>query len=337
MRHSASSAEQDFLSRLMGDIPMEKGAVDLDPGSIEALGIPSVSPGFLDELEGQASSIKEPAAADEEPEEEQAAAAAPAAQQVQPVEVEGFDRTDHPPELEEGEEPAAEPELPSRSTFGRIFTDKRASPIKILEVLTSRYGTEWTDWEPDTLWWSLRRDFGPVGEIARNKIGALRLAATTDVPWLDWDVFEDSGLSWNDVVPIIGTFQPMTPMQTAFAVTVLHGIRADEAFDPEVKAYIAAILEDAGWVYAPAEYFDGAQELLDRRVWLVGFRQQVAQAWEKLKDVDPTSVDWNYDNPLDVHILKLMTVKYYIQERQALRDKVLAGTTSSSTVQPPVP
>src|SRR5690606_7925038 len=115
--------------------------------------------------------------------------------------------------------------------------------------------------------------------------GALRVAVTTDLPWLDWDVFEDSGLTWNDTIPIIGAFQPMTPAQTAFTVQILRAIRSDEPFDTEVKAYIAAILEEHGFVYAPKEYFDGAQELLDRKVWLAGFRQQVAMAWERIKDV----------------------------------------------------
>src|SRR5690606_15858251 len=129
------------------------------------------------------------------------------------MDVAGFDPDDPPPAEEET---LPQPELPNRTTHGKLFTNKRAHPLQILDVLTARYGTEWTEWEPETLWWALRRDFGPVGELARNKIGALRVAVTTDLPWLDWDVFEDSGLTWNDTIPIIGAFQPMTPAQTAF-------------------------------------------------------------------------------------------------------------------------
>ncbi len=347
MRRKADRAEENFLSVLMGDASMDKVAVDLDPETAAALGIQTVSPSILDQLETSATEPSAPAqnasGADQQieaPQQEEEPQ-----QRLQPaqdasasdVNVDAFDRTDAPPVIDENEEAPPEPELPTRSSHGRLFSDKRSHPIQILETLTMRYGTHWAEWEPDTLWWALRRDFGPVGEITRDKIGALRVAATTDTPWLDWDVFEDSGLAWNDIVPIIGAFQPMTPMQAAFAVHVLHGIRPDESFNNEVKAYIAAILDQDGWAFAPEEYFDGAQELLDRKVWLVGFKQQVMDAWEKLKDVDPTTIEWNYNNPLDVHILKLMTVRHYVAERDAIREKVPGASTSSSTVQPPVP
>lgn len=333
MRHTATTADQNFLGILLGDVAVEKTAVDLDPEVADALGIPSVSPSTLDQLEGNAASPASPPPAASEAEQLELAPPEPAAPPAETVDIEGFDPVDAPPVEEE---PATEPPLPSRATHGRLFTDKRAHPLQMLEVLTNRYGTEWADWESATLWWAIRRDFGPVGEVARNKVMALRMAATTDVPWLDWDVFEDSGLAWNDIVPVIGTFQPMTPMQTAFAVQVLHGIRSNEPFDAEVKAYIAAILDDNGWVYAPFEYFDNAQELLDRKVWLVGLRQQVKQAWEKIKDVDPSQIEWR-DHPLDIHLLKLMVVKQYVDGRNALRSLPIGPSAASSTTAPPVP
>lgn len=312
---------------------MSKNAVDLEPDVAESLGIQTVSPAILDQLEREAAG-----AANESPEEQEATPNEPVAEQqpaAEPMAVESFDRIDEEPQPD-GEQ-AVEPELPNRVTHGKLFTDKRAHPLQILDTLTMRYGTEWTNWESATLWWALRRDFGPVGDVARNKIMALRIAVGTDMPWLDWDVFEDSGLAWNDIVPMIGQFQPMTPMQMAFAVHILKEIRSDEIFDAEVKAYIAALLEEHGWVYAPEEFFDGAQELMDRRVWLVGFKQEVMKAWERVRNVDPTAIDWRPDNPLDIHLLKLVVVKRYVDERNAMRQGIPGTSASSSTVSPPVP
>lgn len=319
----------------MGDEPMDKNAVDLEPDVAEQLGIQTVSPSILEQLERSATTpTQEPPAEAELANDDGAAIAEPPVEPMQPEEVGTFERTDEPPV---DEDMAPEPELPNRSTHGRLFSDKRAHPLQLLDTLTMRYATDWAGWESDTLWWALRRDFGPVGEIARNKIMALRVAATTDMPWLDWDIFEDSGLAWNDIVPLIGQFQPMTPMQMAFTVHILKEIRSDELFDAEVKAYIAALLEDHGWVYAPEEYFDGAQELMDRRVWLVGFKQDVATAWEKVKDLDPASIEWRPDNALDIHLLKLLVVKHYVEERNTLRQSVPGAAAYSSTVSPPVP
>jgi hypothetical protein len=328
LRHKTDKTEQNFFDAFMSDEPMNKAAIDLDPSVADALGIPTVSPMDLDDLENGASTAETAPQSDAD---QPALDEQPAADSM---DVGAFDAVDLPPA---DEEDVPQPELPTRTTHGRLFGNKRASPLQILDVLTMRYNTEWSDWESDTLWWALRRDFGPVGELTRNKIGALRVAVTSDAPWLDWDVFEDCGLAWNDVTPIIGAFQPMTPMQMAFAVSVLHEIRSDEQFDTEVKAYIASILEDNGWVFAPPEFFDGAQELLDRKVWLVGFRQQVMAAWERVKDVDPSKIEWDYNSPLDIHLLKLLTVKHYVAERAALREKVPGMPTSTSTAQPPVP
>jgi hypothetical protein len=200
-----------------------------------------------------------------------------------------------------------------------------------------RYQEEWVEWEPETLWWALRRDFGPVGEVSRNKIMALRLAATTDAPWLDWDTFENCSLAWNDIIPLFGAYQPVTPAQAAFGVHVLRAIRGDEQFSWEVRVYIAATLEEHGFVYAPEEFFDGAQEVIDRKLWLHGFKSELASAWEKVREIDPQTIEWDEANPLHVHLVKLAVVHRYLLEREAIREKVPGGNSSSRAVSPPVP
>ena len=361
--YTANDAELSFFGTLQGE-PLDKDAAELSPETLEGLNIPSVSPRVLDQLEAEAKGLIEPAPAPPEksgppptekpipprrpapptkPTEEPIpprrpapaaeAEAAPTEEPAEEVEVEQFSREDLPPEAPE---PAA-PELPSRATHGRLFSDKRAHPIQLLNVLTLRYKTDWAKWEPDTLWWALRRDFGPVGNVNRNKIGALRVAVTTDVPWLDWDVFEDSGLAWNDIVPVIGTMQPMTPMQVALTVQVLRAIRPDEEFGHEVKAYIAAVLDEHGFVYAPENFFANAQELLDRKQWLMGLKSDVESGWKLIKDIDPTEIEWNPEIPMDIHLLKLAVVHRYLAEREALREAAPGFAATSSTATPPVP
>jgi hypothetical protein len=312
---------------MLGEGPVEKRAVELNPDTAAALGGPS--PEQLDQLEQAAASSPPPASDDEQ-------VATPDAAPTEAPPVDGFDRVDEEPDPDD-ESLAAAPELPSRMTHGKLFTDKRAHPLQLLDVLTLRYKTAWADWEPETLWWALRRDFGPVGDLVRNKIMALRVAVTTDTPWLDWDNFEDVGLTFNDVVPVIGQFQPMNSMQMAFAVDVLREIRSDETFDDEVKAYIAALLEEGGWVYAPEEYFGPAQELLDRRVWMLTLKDQIQTTWEHVQNVDPATIEWREDNPVDVQVLRLFAVKRYLQERAHLRVSVPGAPATASTASPPVP
>lgn len=340
-RHAPNTAERGFFAAILEDGPLVKRAVDLEPDTAAVLGVQSVSPSTLKGLESQVAQAAPPPPEPPEPDDvatdEEADSADQAAleQAASSVELPGFDRTDAEPEPESEAPP--EPPLPSRLTHGRLFTDKRSHPIQIYEVLCMRYGEEWAEWEPETLWWALRRDFGPVGEVTRNKIMALRLAATSDAPWLDWDTFENSTLAWNDVIPLFGAYQPVTPAQAAFGVQVLRAVRADEEFRWEVKAYIAASLEDNGFVYAPREWFDGAQDVIDRKMWLIGFKTAVADAWEKIRDVDPQNIEWDDSNPVHVHLLKLAVIHRYLLEREALREKVPGGGSSSRAISPPVP
>lgn len=348
MRFNPNDAEKEFAKLLLGDGP-QKVAAELQPETADLLGIPSVSPRTLNQLEqgaaqqtaaeadpGERQEIPEEQLPPEEPAPQQQAA--PAGQPPQPpVEEPSSDFDQEPAPDEEDEDALSEPELPSRMTHGSLFSSKRAHPLQMFEVLNMRYEAKWGEWESETLFWALRRDFGPVGDLSRNKVQALRLAATTDMTWLDWDVFEDSGLAWNDVIPIIGKFQPMSPAQTAFAVEVLRGIRDDEEFSHEVNTYIAAILVDHGYVYAPEGFFAGAQDIISKsREDLLPLQVEVQRAWEGSRETDPSTIQWDPENPVDVHVLKLHAVQRYLSDRDTLRSKV-SGTSVPATAAPPIP
>lgn len=312
MRYDANKAEVGFFSALAGQGSITKEAAEADSEVRDFLGIKAVSPQVLKRLESQAS--------EDDEEEPQVDIGSPELEDVQPVAAK-----------------AVEPPLPSRETHGKLFTQVRSHPVQILDVLKMRYKDRWLDWEPDTLWWALRRDFGSVGEISRNKIQALLLAETTDVPWIDWDTFENSGQAWNDFLPIFGSFQPLTPMQVAFTVSILREVRPDEEFGNEINAYIAAVLDEHGWAYAPEEWFAGAQVLLDRKDWLVGLRSEVELAWQSVKEVSPEDIQWEESDARSIHLLKMATVKSYLDGRAELKKHIPGTQTTSATASPPVP
>jgi hypothetical protein len=342
-RHSINSAEAGFFESILSEgTSVIKKAVQLDPEVAEALDIPSVSPKILEELERQAAAQEAKPKAKPQPEPKAPASVEgevyepspqeflqdPEPAKPEAAELEEYERKE-PPVKEE----APSPDLPSRATHGKLFTDKRAHPLQLFDTLNMRYKEDWAGWEPETLQWAIRRDFGSIGELTLNKIQALGLAGRTDVPWLDWDVFENAGLAWNDIVPIFGAFQAMTPMQVAFAVHVLKSVR-DEPFAHEVNAYIAAILDDHGFVYAPKEWFAGAQEILSKGTKVLGIKGEVEDAWPRIKNVPPEEVDWNYENALDVHLMKLAVINRYLEERKLLRKKVPGVAMASTTIDP---
>ena len=374
-RHPLDDAERGFLSALLDDGEV-KTAVDLSPETAEALGIQTVNPKTLDLIESSVGNTvsdavpaevapsgqptpAEPAEWQEIVEEDEPPSPGPDQAELEnppnwqelveeednlsfedlpdPVqmEVEPFDPEDEEPLVPEGEE-VAEPELPLRAKAGGVFKNRRAHPLLMLDLLELAFQGDWAEWTSETLYWAIRRNYGPIGELNRNKIMALRIATTSDVPWLDWDVFEDCGLAWNDVIPMIGVFQPMSPAQMAFAVHCLRDVRDDQEFGHEVLTYIAALLDEDGWLYAPEEYFDRAYEVLERNQEHVALRSEVKHAWEKVRNVDPESIVFDPENPVDMHVLKLFAVQRYLDEREQLRED-LGKSGSSQKPTPPIP
>lgn len=365
-------AERSFFDILTNGVVKE--AVELRGHTKQVLGLGDSSPDDLDNLEAAAAEEPDPSGATSE-----VAAASPAqpatvrrgatvtpVQMVDPAPPRVVAQPPPPPPAPDAEpEPAAlqdeldaEPELaqaaqdeedaelealpvpPSRLSHGRLFSVKGTHPMRLGEALRDRYHTDWLEWEPETLWWAIRKDFGPVGDITRDKVMALRTAANTDLPWLDWDVFENCCLAWNNIKAIFGAYQPMAPGEMAFGVQIMREIRADEAFDDEVIAYMAAILEERGFAYAPEEWFPGVQALLDRRPDSAPLRDAVAKVWAKASKIDPRQIEWREDNPIDMQVLRLAAIQLHLLEKAALRagDPAVEGSPLSSTpTNPPVP
>jgi hypothetical protein len=344
MGRPLDTAAVTFLEALAS---LDKQAVDLSPETRAALGI-DAEPKALNALEAEAGAAAPTAEASPDAAMDLEDSVAPAPTTETPAEDHVIDARSSPVDAEpaaevEKSEPIAEPNAapppPARATHGQIFSARRTHPMSLFDVLEATYGDDWLFWEPETLWWAIRRDFGPVGELTRNKIQALRLAATSYSPWSDWDVFEKCGLAWNDVVPVFGAWQPMSPSQVAFTVEVLRELHPEAPWDHEVAAYEAAVLHESGFVYAPQQWFPGAQAILDRHAENAAFKAEVQSTWEKLAGRDLSNLEWRADQPLDVHIARLFVVKMYLGERAALRGGDPAeerGRAASTPTSPPV-
>jgi hypothetical protein len=318
------SATSAFFAAVRG---LGKEAVDLSAKTRAALEL-DADPDTLDELEAAAASSDDHKATQSGSEPTPAVIGAPSPHDEEPAFAEG------------GEDAAVELAPPGRATHGSVFSARRTHPLHLRDVLSGKYGDDWLGWEPATLWWALRRDFGAVGELTRNKILALRVATKTYRPWSEWDTFEKCGLAWNDVLPVFGAWQPMPPSHVAFTVEALQGLHPEAPWTHEVAAYEAMILDDNGFAYAPPEWFPGAQAILDRNPNTAGFRDEVAHAWEKLAGRDLSKVTWRAESARDIHLGRLWVVANYLGARAALRhgDLTPARTlAAASAASPPVP
>lgn len=286
------SAETQFLKSLFDGQEFGKIAEQLikegqlTQDTIDALGIKE--PEHLDQLEEQAQPSSSPQGEAED--------------QVEPVE-------------EEPEEPLEQEQPPEVEVPAAFFKSTETHPLALLAVVKNKYNDEWVRWLPETLWDTIRKDFGPISEVNQNKLQAVAVSISTDAPWQDWTTFENCGKAFNDSIPVFGQIQPLSPVETAFTVHLLKKLNVFD-FSDEVLGYIASVCLYNGIVYAPKEFFGRAQLFVDAQNKNPELKTEVEAAWKAIKKQEMYDVELKEDEPLHVHIAKLWAVKEYLRDME---------------------
>lgn len=139
-------------------------------------------------------------------------------------------------------------------TPNNLFTHHDTHPVILDTALLKLFGVQWFEWEPETLWAELSRQYIPSGakpsELTRNKINAVKTLHMNMLPWENWEVFIPVALAINNVIPIFEVMHELSLAQMMAGVNTINRIRMEE-FDPEVRRYMAACFLDQGVVYAP--------------------------------------------------------------------------------------
>lgn len=124
--------------------------------------------------------------------------------------------------------------------------------------IRSLYGSEITDWEPETLWVTLGKDGIDLPEEARNKLQCV--LALHKNPAFYWDniVFQWTVQALNAELYDSDAIQECHPAHMAWAVyeaSVIRALDPDDKVIPEldedVQQYIALCLKRAGYIYTP--------------------------------------------------------------------------------------
>lgn len=156
--------------------------------------------------------------------------------------------------------------LVSGATMRALFEkEARVKVLGVYGILNENYGRSWWDWEPETVWQTLKKEHGyDPDEDLKNLISALQLCVTTNQPFENWHVFEKVGHAFNQNPVNFGIVQPLEPQETALTLKILRAIRPKQQFDSEICGYLAATAKNAGIVYLPEEIFTaGCQSFLD--------------------------------------------------------------------------
>jgi hypothetical protein len=186
----------------------------------------------------------------------------------------------------------------------------------------SIYGSEVSDWEPETLWVTLDRDGFDLPEEARNKLQCV--LALHKNPAFYWDniVFQWTGQTLNEELYDSDSIQECHPAHMAWAVYEAGVIRAldpdDKSIpelDEDVQQYIALCLKRAGYVYPPSSLKSVADNL-----------ERMLPA-ESKEFIDQVKNSWNHldkrilqdrvfpEDPLGVQLAQLASCYEYVKDR----------------------
>jgi hypothetical protein len=179
---------------------------------------------------------------------------------------------------------------------------KLGHPSEVILALDNKLPIDWTDWEPEVLFKRIEGIFGSIDEVMRQKILAIQVARTTNRPWHDWDVFENTCLAFCNQIPLWGELEPLDLHEVAFGLGCLDDIR-EEAYGDDVLGYIAATLM-YNFLFMCPPMFPDVSNILDRLSpetrELVG---QVSQTWHS--GIRPQSVETEPVNAVEAQLQKL--------------------------------
>ena len=181
-----------------------------------------------------------------------------------------------------------------------------AHPIEILRQLRRTIEPGWPEWEPETLIRHVVAEYGELDQLTIEKILALQTALATDVPWNDFDVFENTCLAFTNNIPEWGVVEPLDLHEMAFGVGVLDAIR-DEEYGDEVKGYIASTLVYNGVICQPKDSkLPNVKPYLNRLLDEEG--QELSAMYER-EWLQGNRSTGDEEDPVEVQMDKLQTIE----------------------------
>ncbi len=159
-------------------------------------------------------------------------------------------------------QPAPSPPPPNREPVGRYFNYHDAHPITLMMALLEKFGSEWFDWEAETLKAEIAITFNSpiISEHNWQKIQAVKAITRTVGFWKEWHIFEKIVQALNNNVPRFDISQRCTMPQLMAGVDIVNTIRKEE-YEEEIQKYISACAIDQGVTYLPPP-LDFAQNVL---------------------------------------------------------------------------
>jgi hypothetical protein len=199
------------------------------------------------------------------------------------------------------------------SSDGEYLVRDDVHPLKIVAVLDDLLGSEWREWEPETIKASLAKEAGTEpGDGVMDKIMAVKLALfRPELFYGRWQAFEKMAVAFNDRRPEMTDTERLSADEMANAVAIAQKLAGEGDFTPEVAAYVATHLFDEGLVVAPPQLLF-ADAKLATLVRDQGLRRKVVLAYESALKNMPSDES---EDPIEIQARRMVRTHLYVMDR----------------------
>lgn len=200
----------------------------------------------------------------------------------------------------------------SASTEIGLVETRDANPIRIKWALDNEYDQEWYQWEPETIWETLRKDgIDEVDPVSKHKILAIKAISNTDEFFRNWRAFEKACVAFSDREANFGHVQEVRLHDVAVTVHLVRNFIKDKEFTDEVKSYIAACAIRDGFMMLPEELgfasLNFSKEIVQRMGDEVLLRQRtISQALDG--QIEPEELE----EPDQIQFVRMKRVEFHV-------------------------
>jgi hypothetical protein len=193
-----------------------------------------------------------------------------------------------------------------KNASSNVFDNEHSSPSILFKVLNSKF-PEWKEWEPETIWDTIRNVTGSSpDESNRNKIMAAKALYASDDFFTEWHVFEKIVLAFNGIVPNFVVHEEPSPGQIAYAVGEANKIIAG-IFSHEIIRYVRFIFGENGFLLFPKELSFAEPDKNDIVEYMKGY-------WEGISNVNQLKPE----SPERIQLEKITSISKYIEQMNSL-------------------
>lgn len=200
-----------------------------------------------------------------------------------------------------------------------LFVHHDTHPIVLDIKLMDQYGTDWFEWEPETLWREIMDDFRTpsISDHVKSKIQAVKTVHISDWCFNKWDVFCLVTQALNNNIPDFEIMRKPTVSQLFVSVDIMTMIRGDVPFGDQVQQWCAAALLTEGVTYAPRPIAFCQDEII-QFVEDQGTPVDPGPVKEKYRVVTglPSNEVVLEENPVDIQVAKLLVARDYLEMRR---------------------